>query len=186
MVDEGVDPAVREVVEVLEHLVVRRRYRQVQVGHRPDRTADVVRCEEQVVRIRPPCQTLHRQEAAVVRHVDLHDVEEALFDERADVLDGMRTLASGNRKACCLPHAPSCLGFSGGTGSSIHSGLKASRAAATRTAVDGVKRPCISIMICTSGPTASRTAATMDIARRSSAGEYSADAAPNGSSFNAR
>ncbi len=36
-------------------------------------------------------------------------------------------------------------GFSGPTGSSIHSGSKRSSADATRTAVAGVKRPCISI-----------------------------------------
>ena len=63
----------------------------------------------------------------------------------------------------------SAAAFSGGTGSSIHSGSYGSSIAATRTAVAGVKRPCISTRICTSGPTASRTAATIASARRRSA-----------------
>ena len=93
-------------------------------------------------------------------------------------------VAIGSRVACRTRRVAS--GFSGGTGSSIHSGRNTSSAPATRTAVEGVNRPCISIMICTSLPTASRTAATISSARRSSAGDSSADAAPNGSSLRAR
>ncbi len=77
-------------------------------------------------------------------------------------------------------------GFSGGVGSSIHSGANGSSSVATAAAVDDVKRPCISIMMPTSGPTASRTAATIATARRRSAAASSALAWPNGSSFSAR
>ncbi len=77
IVDEGVRPLIREVVEVLEDLVVGRRDRKVKIRHRPDRTADVVRREHERIRRRPAGELLHRDEAAEVRQVDLDDVDEA-------------------------------------------------------------------------------------------------------------
>ena len=50
--------------------------------------------------------------------------------------------------------------LSGGTGSSTHDGLNFSRSRAMSTAVAGLKRPCISIRISTSGPTVPRIAST--------------------------
>ena len=93
------DPGVGEVVEVLEHLVVRRRDREVQVRHRPHRAADVVRGQQQVIRVGPAGQALHGQEAAEVREVHLDDVHVALLEERTDVLQGMRALAGGDGQA---------------------------------------------------------------------------------------
>ena len=126
IVDERVHPAVGEVVEVLEHLVVRRRDREVQIRHRPDRAADIVRREQQVVGLRPAGQPLHRQEAAEVRQIDLDDVDEAVLDERADILDRVRALAGRDRQPCRLRTRRVASGFSGGIGSSIHSGPNAS------------------------------------------------------------
>ena len=57
---------------------------------------------------------------------------------RSPVAIGSRVASRTRRRAAA---------FSGGTGSSIHSGSYGSRAAATAEAAAGVKRPCISIMI---------------------------------------
>ena len=96
---------------------------------------------------------------------------------RSPVAIGMRVPARTRASAAA---------FSGGTGSSIHSGSYGSSSAATRTAVAGVKRPCISISICTSGPTASRTAARSPRRGGDRPPDSSALAAPNGSSLSAR
>ena len=66
----------------------------------PDRTADVVRSDEEVVGVGPGREVLHRQEAAEVREIDLHDVGDAGLDELADVADRVRALAGRNRNAC--------------------------------------------------------------------------------------
>ena len=64
-----------------------------------------------------------------MRQVDLHDVDEALFDERPDVLDRMRALTGRDRKPRrAAARASFASGFSGGTGSSIHSGPNGSSA----------------------------------------------------------
>ena len=97
MIDEILHPRIGEVVEVLEHLVVRRRDREMDVGHRADRSADVVRRQQQVVRVGPAGQVLHRQEAAEVREVHLDDVGDAGLDELADVGDRVRALAGRDR-----------------------------------------------------------------------------------------
>ena len=109
-----------------------------------------------------------------MREVHLHDVDEAAFDEPADVLHRVRALARGDGQCVAARTDRYATGFSGGVGSSIHSGANGSSSFATAAAVADVKRPCISIMMPTSGPTASRTAATIAMARRRSGAGSSA------------
>mgnify|MGYP003694722219 CR=1 FL=1 len=45
-----------------------------------------------------PAETLHREESAEVGQVDLHDVDEAAFDEAAHVFHRVRALAGGDRQ----------------------------------------------------------------------------------------
>ncbi len=58
------------------------------------------------------------------------------------------------------------LRFSGGTGSSSHAGRNGASSRASRTAVEGEKRPCISTISSVSGPMASRTASMSATASR--------------------
>lgn len=76
---------------------------------------------------------------------------------RSPVATGMSTFAATFSSA---------LRFSGGTGSSSHAGLKGARSRASRMAVEGENRPCISSISSASGPIASRTASISDTAYR--------------------
>ena len=109
-----------------------------------------------------------------MRQVDLHDVDEPLLDERTDVLHRVRALAGRDRQARRRADPRQRFRVLRRYRLLDPFGRVRLERAATRTAVAGVKRPCISIMICTSGPTASRTAATMSTARRRSAAGSSA------------
>lgn len=79
----------------------------------------------------------------------------------------------------------SALRFSGGTGSSSHAGLKGASSWASRTAVDGEKRPCISSISSVSGPIASRTASMSDTEYSVAAWSSSKWPVPKGSIFRA-
>ena len=72
---------------------------------------------------------------------------------RSPVATGMSTLAATFSSA---------FRFSGGTGSSSQAGRYGASSRASRTAVDGENRPCISSMSSVSGPIASRTASISD------------------------
>ncbi len=74
---------------------------------------------------------------------------------RSPVATGMSTLAATFSSA---------LRFSGGTGSSSQAGLNGASSRASRTAVAGEKRPCISSISSASGPMASRTASMRETA----------------------
>ncbi len=80
----------------------------------------------------------------------------------------------------------SALRFSGGTGSSSQAGRNGAISWAIRTAVEGLKRPCISSISSVSGPMASRTASMSDTEYRVSSWPSSKWPVPNGSIFSAR
>ena len=80
----------------------------------------------------------------------------------------------------------SCSRLFGVTGSSYQAGSKRARRRPISTAERTDSRPCTSIINCTPGPTASRTAATTASAWSASAGVRCFQAWPKGSNFRPR
>src|SRR5919106_3004554 len=104
------NPGVGEVVEVLEHFVIGRGDREVDVGHRSHGSAHVVGGHLQVVDVGPPSEALHRQEATEVRDVRLDDVDQTLLYQLPEVAEDVTSLARGDRQRRSLPDAPQCRG----------------------------------------------------------------------------
>ena len=90
---------------MFEHLVVRRRNGEVNVAHRADRAADVVRRHQQVMRVGPAGDAAGGVEAAEMRQIDLNDVSETALDDRTDVGNRVRPLSGRDRHARPGAHA---------------------------------------------------------------------------------
>ena len=121
-----------------------------------------------------------------MREIHLHDVHQTTFDEASNVFHHVRAFAGGDRQVRGVANGAISHRVLGRCRLFDPLGIERFECLATAAAVDGVNRPCISSMSCTSGPTASRTAPTMAMAWRRSAAESSALAWPNGSSFSPR
>ena len=132
---------------------VARRRREMDVGGGRDRAADVVRCQRQVVGLRPAGQPAQAGEPAEVGEIGLDDVDVAAFDERRASADRVDPLAGRDGQVGRRANAGGAVRRApAGSAPRSRRGANGCELGGDPGSRSGENRPCISIMISMSGP----------------------------------